>query len=66
MCARVMSLNAGTVKVNLHKFRLLLSASLELTAAKTDVVGCKIGATTPFVAESQEFWLVCVGVECLT
>lgn len=62
MCARIMSLN---VQVNLHKFRLLLSVSLEI-AAKTDVVGCTIGAITAFVAECQEFWLVCVEVECLT
>lgn len=47
MCARIMSLN---VQVNLHKFRLLLSVSLEI-AAKTDVVGCTIGAITAFVAD---------------
>lgn len=52
VCQSHMSLNAGTVKENLHKCRLLLSASLELTAAKTDVVGCTIGATTAFVAVS--------------
>lgn len=53
MCQSHMSLNAGTEKVSLHKCRLLLRASLELIAAKTDVVGCIIGAITAFVAVSQ-------------
>lgn len=53
MCQSHMSLNACTVKENLHKCGLLLSASLELIAAKTDVVGCTIGAITAFVAVSE-------------
>lgn len=53
VCQSRVSLNAGTAKVNLRKCRLLLSASLELIAAKIDVVGCTICAITAFVAVSQ-------------
>lgn len=55
VCQSRMSLNAGTAEVNLHECRLLLSASLELIAAKTDVVGCTIGAITALVDVFQEF-----------
>lgn len=51
VCQSQMSLNAGTGEVNL----INADCCLELIAAKTDVVGCTIGAVTAFVAGSQEF-----------
>lgn len=51
VCQSQISLNAGTGEVNL----INADCCLELIAAKTDVVGCTIGAVTAFVAGSQEF-----------